>query len=293
MLGTPALLVMEVGASSMIMNEARILSSTHHRTEGIRAVHPPCMLAMMCFYGLHVVGTTTFYFGPSPSAAPLLLSPLQVLRVTSYVLTFLPIVHGGTLIWSLMRSMSARARVPVRILPAPSESMFKWVAGWRGTAVFNVMAMMLSLGTSIFAVVQLDPFPALHRPPVYVTDKAVLTLCWLTCSALGLIFALNTLLSVRYDFHFIPTDESFRVNVALKVLILGVKGLLRASLGSQQTMLKSVVTISYIASLLITAWITLALQSVKALKYPEELRGVRRPRLLVACYAVRQALPSH
>jgi hypothetical protein len=146
-------LVAEGGAASMIINEVRILifgsvntrtgwhltaDSTavlaeHYGPEGIRAVHPPCMVAMLCFYACTIVLSAGEATG--------------TLSAIGNILTLLPIVHGGAAIWSL--SSNARTRSPVRIWRAPSESMLKWAVGWRGTAVLNVFAMMLSCGLSV------------------------------------------------------------------------------------------------------------------------------------------------
>jgi hypothetical protein len=311
-----AFLVMEAGASSMIINEVRILvfgnaQSGWHRppaavtgyacperygTEGIRAVHPPCMLAMLCFYA----GGVTLHL---LAACCNVTSAMSFLSLVGSALTLLPIVHSGAVIWSLSRSTSRRrARTTVRMWPTSAESIFKWAIGWRGTAVLNVVAMMLSFGLSVayltlvLAAFNRDPpSPAVQNttmaPTAAPTDVVfastlAVVLAWFACAAFGLVAALNTLLGVRFDCRLFPTDEAFRVNVVLKVFMLALKAELNMLTGPAQTTLKSLVMFSYVVSLLITAWISLALQSLKAFKYPEDLRRIRRPRRVLVCYAI-------
>ena len=57
-----------------------------------------------------------------------------------------------------------------------------------------------------------------------------------------------------------PTDESFRVNVVLKVFMLALKAELSILMGPTPTKIKSLVMFSYIVSLMITAWMCVRAQ---------------------------------
>jgi hypothetical protein len=113
-----------------------------------------------------------------------------------------------------------------------------------------------------------------------------LEISWIALSGMATAVALFTVVSRSYShLKCIPTDDSFRVTIVFKVLLLGIKAALTALVQDDSTQ-RSLVSISYVISLLLTGFIVLSVQIFKVWRHSALFSRVVYPKAFIVTYCI-------
>jgi hypothetical protein len=116
--------------------------------------------------------------------------------------------------------------------------------------------------------------------------RKMFLIVWVALAALGNSIAAITFFCRLFPhLKHVPTDDSFRLTVVIKVGLMACKAGMTVMVQSEAEWEEYVVAMSYITSVALTALVTIAYQGWKAWQRPEVLQRIHRPKLFIFCYA--------
>ncbi|KAK3241394.1 hypothetical protein CYMTET_48834 [Cymbomonas tetramitiformis] len=273
---------LEAAANSV---ESPRSSSKLYGIDGVRATHPIlCAVAIFSYY---------FWFSSTFNKEKHWFTECGCTETGYFFLMMLqciPLILPLLWVFCVVMSVTDRSRyeacpyAPTVMAPRPYNlhSLFLSLTSWFSVACLMLTSMLVSLISSVYFTAVLKGRN--HRITVLASS-------WVVLSITGSLVTAWSMFGRAYPaYKYLPCDDSFRVTIILKIVLLLVKSaLLHKAVnfqGATNTFLTALLEISYIASLGVTAVVTIACQGWVAWRSPELMYRIHKPNLFLATYCI-------